>query len=39
MEATLSGMEILVRLVQLEKAWLPMEVTPSGMEILVRLVQ
>ena len=39
MEVTLSGMEMLVRLVQLRKAESPMEVTLSGMEMLVRLMQ
>ena len=34
-----SGMEMLVRLVQPEKAEPPMLVTPSGMEMLVRLLQ
>ena len=39
MEVTLSGMVILERLEQPEKASEPMEVTPSGMLILKRLEQ
>ena len=39
MVVTLSGMVMLVRLLQPEKAELPMLVTLSGMVMLVRLVQ
>ena len=37
MEVTPFGMEMLVRLLHLEKADFPMDVTLSGMEILVSL--
>jgi hypothetical protein len=39
MLVTLSGMVMLARLVQLEKASFPMSVTLSGMVMLVRPVQ
>ena len=39
MEVTEPGMVMLVRLLQDEKAYLPMEVTEPGMVMLVRLLQ
>ena len=39
MLVTLSGITILVKLVQIENAKLPMLVTPSGITILVKPVQ
>ena len=39
MEITLSGIAMLVRLVQPKKVSSPMEVTPSGIVMLVRLEQ
>ena len=38
MFATLSGIEMLARLMQSEKACSPMLITPSGIEMLAKLV-